>query len=91
MPTDPCRYPPVRLALIRAGAWIRRNALRAAERATSGLPYWPDPHATCFAHGARFCRLCHRNGDPDGCNQCFTYGPTGMHSDTCARRRRAVC
>lgn len=57
---------------------------------TARLPYWPDPHARCPAHGDRFCESCHRNpgdcADADG--SCSYWSATGMHWDTCPNRIR---
>lgn len=72
---------------VRAGAWVRRWV----SRAVAGLPYFPDPHATCPAHGDRYCALCARNpadcaeGDSGGCGYWLAYG---MHWDTCPNRVR---
>ena len=71
---------------IRFGAWVGR-ALRAA---AARLPYFPNPHARCSAHGDAYCPDCHRNpadcGRPEG--NCASWHATGMHSDTCANRIR---
>lgn len=75
---------PVRLAA-RTASLISR----AADWATSRLPYFPDPRARCSAHGTAYCAACHRN--PSGsrtCGQCFSYDATGMHGDTCQNRIR---
>ena len=72
----------------RAGAWLARQ-LRS--RVADRLPYWPDPHAKCPAHGKTFCYACHRNpstcADPDR-PSCGYWLATGMHWDTCPNRIR---
>lgn len=73
--------------MIRLGAWVRRNVQRWLSR----LPHFPDPNATCPAHGARYCRRCHRN--PSTCDDSYDMGcgywsETGMHWDTCPNRIR---
>ncbi|MBO2461596.1 hypothetical protein [Actinomadura violacea] len=70
---------------VRAGAWLRRALAALAER----LPHFPDPHATCPAHGDRYCQSCHAN--PGTCadgGECSYWAATGMHWDTCANRIR---
>jgi hypothetical protein len=71
---------------VRLGAFIRRHV----ERAVSRLPYFPDPKATCVAHGDRFCELCSLNpancAGPDG--DCGIWIESGMHWDTCRNRIR---
>jgi len=70
----------------RLGALIRRTVERSVRR----LPYWPDPKATCSAHGDRYCLHCHRHPSscesPDG--PCGMWFSTGMHWDTCMNRIR---
>lgn len=74
--------------LLRIGAAVRRALERLGER----LPYFPDPKATCPAHGARYCRPCRRN--PGNCAHatevggCGYWFATGMHWDTCPNRIR---
>lgn len=71
-------------ALVLAGAWLGRVVRRAAGL----LPYFPDPNATCPAHGIRVCPRCHRNPPPPGEWCCDYYPDTGLHWDTCERRIR---
>ncbi|MFI5473229.1 hypothetical protein ACIA6D_23685 [Streptomyces cacaoi] len=52
-------------------------------------PCFPEPGATCVAHGDAECLYCHRN--PADCangGNCGTWARTGMHWDTCANRVR---
>lgn len=76
----------LRAAGVRAGAWLRRALIAAA----APLPHFPDPTATCPAHGARYCGDCHAN--PGDCveadGQCSYWAATGMHWDTCPNRVR---
>jgi hypothetical protein len=71
---------------VRLGAWLRRTV----SRAVAPLPYFPDPEATCPAHGSRFCAHCARN--PSDCagadGSCGYWFKTGMHWDTCPNRVR---
>jgi hypothetical protein len=70
-------------------ARLARAITVVAERITNRLPHFPDPSATCSAHGTRYCLTCHRN--PSGgrtCGQCYVYDSTGMHGDSCANRIR---
>lgn len=52
-------------------------------------PCFPEPGATCVAHGDTECLYCHRN--PADCaagGNCGTWARTGMHWDSCANRVR---
>jgi len=78
----------MRSTVLRLGAFIRRNT----ERAVSRLPHFPEPKATCPAHGRRYCQWCAAN--PSTCiessGECGYWSATGMHWDSCANRIRAT-